>query len=62
MRANDDIKNKLLLKRMEFWRIRARHGPIGNCSKGRGRKNYLYLVRKYPALAAQHGFRGVDAY
>ncbi len=62
MRANDDIKSTILLKRMAFWRIRARHGPIGGCSKRRGRKNFLYLVRRYPALAAQHGFREVDAY
>jgi hypothetical protein len=62
MNAGLDIKDALLVQRMSHWLIRAKHGPIGNCSKRRGRKNYLYLVRKHKNLAVQNHFRESDVY
>jgi hypothetical protein len=62
MNAGLDIRDALLVQRMSHWRIRAKHGPMDNCSKRRGRKNYLYLVRKHKALAQRNGFRESDAY
>ena len=62
MNAKLDIRDALLVQRMSHWRIRAKHGPMDNCSKRRGRKNYLYLVRKHKALAQRSGFRESDAY
>jgi hypothetical protein len=47
---------------MKHWLLRAKYGPIGNCSKGRGKKNYLFLVRKHKALAQQNHFRESDVY
>src|SRR3974390_684151 len=54
------LKEAALISRMTFWLLRAKHGPIGNCSKSRGRKNYLALVRRHPALAERHGLRETD--
>ena len=51
-----------LLRRMNFWLLRALHGPLGNCSKSRGVKNYLALVRKHAALAEKAGLRETDIY
>ena len=51
-----------LLRRMTFWLLRAQHGPLGNCSKSRGVKNYLALVRKHAALAEKAGLRETDIY
>lgn len=62
MNAGIDIVDAFLIHRMTYWRIRAKHGPIDNCSKRRGRKNYLYLVRKHKRLAQQHNFRESDVY
>jgi len=62
MNAGLDIKDALLVQRMSHWLIRAKHGPIDNCSKRRGRKNYLFLVRKHKALARQNNFRESDVY
>jgi len=56
MNAGLDIKDALLVQRMSYWRIRGKHGPIDNCSKRRGRKNYLHLVRKHKRLAQQNNF------
>jgi hypothetical protein len=62
MNAGLDIRDALLLQRMSHWRIRAKHGPMDNCSKRRGRKNYLFLIRKHKALAERHHFRASDVY
>lgn len=62
MNAGLDIKDALLVQRMSHWRIRAKHGPIDNCSKRCGRKNYLYLVRKHKRLEQQNNFRESDVY
>lgn len=59
MNARPTIKDVLLVQRMTFWQLRAKHG-IGNCPKWRGRKNYLSLIRKHKALAERHGFRETD--
>jgi integral membrane sensor domain MASE1 len=60
--AKPDIRDALLVQRMKHWLLRAKYGPIGNCSKGRGKKNYLFLVRKHKALAQQNHFRESDVY
>jgi hypothetical protein len=62
MNVRPSLKDAALVQRMKFWLIRAKHGPIGNCSKSRGRKNYLALVRRHPALAARHGLRETDIF
>ena len=62
MNVRPSLKDAALVQRMKFWLIRAKHGPIGNCSKSRGRKNYLALVRRHPALAERHGLRETDIF
>ena len=62
MNAKLDIRDALLIQRMSHWLIRAKHGPIGNCPKWRGKKNYLFLVRKHKALAERHHFRASHVY
>jgi hypothetical protein len=62
MNVGLDIKDAVLTQRMSHWRIRGKYGPMDNCTKRRGRKNYLYLVRKYKSLAQQHNFRESDVY
>jgi hypothetical protein len=57
-----ELRDAFLVKRMEFWRLRALYGPLGNCSKSKGVKNYLALVRKHRALAEKAGFRETDIY
>ena len=61
MNAGLDIKDALLVQRMNYWLVRGKHG-IDNCPKRRGRKNFLYLVRKHKGLAQQHHFRESDVY
>ena len=62
MNIRPTLRQAALLKRMTFWRLRALHGPLGNCSKSRGVKNYLALVRKHAALAEKAGFRETDIF
>jgi hypothetical protein len=62
MNAGPTIRDALLVQRMKFWRLRAQHGPIGNCPKWRGRKNYWFLVRKHRSLAERNGFRETDVF
>jgi hypothetical protein len=61
MNAGLDIKNALLLQRMNHWLLRGKYG-IDNCPKWRGRKNYLFLIRKHKTLADLHGYRETDVY
>jgi hypothetical protein len=61
MHAGLDIMDAWLISRMNYWLLRGKYG-IDNCSKPRGRKNYLYLVRKHKRLAQQHNFRESDVY
>jgi hypothetical protein len=62
MNVRPSLKEAALVQRMIFWRLRAKHGPIGNCSKSRGRKNYLALIRRHPVLAERHGLRETDIF
>lgn len=62
MNVRPTLREAALLQRMNFWRLRALHGPFGNCTKARGVKNYLALVRKHAALAEKAGFRETDIY
>ena len=61
MNAKLDIRDALLVQRMNYWLVRGKH-EIDNCPKRRGRKNFLYLVRKHKRLAQQHRFRESDVY
>src|SRR5271168_2699867 len=60
--AKSDIRDALLVQRMKHWLLRGKYGPIDNCSKRRGRKNYLFLVRKHKTLAQQNHLRESDVY
>lgn len=62
MNVRPELKQAALLQRMEFWLLRAKHGPIGNCSKSRGTKNFWALVRRHRALAERAGFRETDVF
>jgi hypothetical protein len=62
MNVRPELKEAVLLQRMKFWLLRARYGPIGNCSKLRGKKNFWALVRRHRALAERHGLRETDVF
>jgi hypothetical protein len=62
MNVRPILREAVLQKRMTFWLLRALHGPLGNCSKSRGVKNFLALVRKHRAVAEKAGFRETDIY
>jgi len=62
MNVRPTLREAALIRRMNFWLLRALHGPLGNCSKSRGVKNYLALMRKHTALAEKAGFRETDIY
>jgi hypothetical protein len=55
MNAKPEIRDAILVQRMNYWLVRARHAPIGNCPAWKAKKNYLALVRRYPTLAAKEG-------
>ena len=63
MNAGPLIRDAIRVRLMKEWRMRARcpllakDYPAWKC-----RKNYLYLVRTYPALAKIHGLRESDVY
>ena len=61
MNAGSGIKEAIILQRMKFWLVRARHAFEG-CPKWKARKNYLFLVRKYPALAERNGLLETDVF
>ena len=73
MNARPTIKDVLLVQRMTFWRLRAKHGPIGNCLKWRGRKNVCFrqgcevpgercgseaVALRHPVMPVANGFCG----
>jgi hypothetical protein len=62
MNVRPELEEAFLVQRMKYWLLRARRGPFDDCSKSRGRKNYLALVRKHQALAERHGLRECDVY
>jgi hypothetical protein len=62
MNCRESIREHLLVNKMKYWLLRGKYGPIGNCPKWRGKKNYLFLVRKHKALAERHRFRETDAF
>jgi hypothetical protein len=62
MNVRPALREAALLQRINFWLLRALHGPLGNCSKSKGVKNYLALVRKHRTLAEKAGFRETDIY
>jgi len=62
MNVRPELKEAVLLQRMNFWLLPARYGPIGNCSKSRRKKNFLALLRRHGALGERHGFRETDVF
>ena len=50
MNISPTIRDALLVRRMEYWLLRARHGPIGNCPACLGRKNYLFTCEEVQDL------------
>ena len=62
MNAKPEIRDAILVQKMNYWLLRARHGPIGGCSKSKGKKNFWALLRRYPILAGKHGLRETDVF
>jgi hypothetical protein len=63
MNARPEIRNALLVKRMNYWLIRALHPEISpRVPVWRARKNYWSLIRRHSALAARHGLRETDVF
>ncbi len=62
MNAGQTLRDAILVQRMRYWLLRARHGPIGNCPRWRARKNYWFLVRNHRTLAEQHRLRETDVF
>jgi hypothetical protein len=62
MNVRPELKEAVLLQRLKYWLLRAQHGPIGNCTKSRGKKNFWALVRRHRALAERYGFRETDVF
>jgi len=62
MNVRRELKEAALLQRIKFWLLRARYGPIGNCTKSRGKKNFWALVTRHRALAERYGFRETDVF
>ena len=59
MNARPEIRDALLVRRMNHWLIRA-VASVGNCPKWKAKKNYWALVRKHRGLAARNGMRETD--
>src|SRR5271167_3619672 len=57
MNAKPEVRDALLVQRMWHWRLRAKTSSATSRQKWNARKNYLYLVRKYRALAAANHHR-----
>lgn len=57
MNARPEIRDAMLVQRMQRWLLRAKYPVVG---KGypvwKSRKNYWSLVRRHRVLAARHGF------
>jgi len=62
MNVRPELKEAVLVQRMKFWLLRARYGPVDNCSKSRGKKNFWALVRRHRSLAERAGFRETDVF
>lgn len=63
MNARSEIKDALLLTKINFWLLRARHPQISpRVPVWRARKNYWALVRRYPALASRHGLTATSVF
>jgi hypothetical protein len=61
MNIRPELRDVFLVKRMEFWLLRARHG-IGNCPKSRAKKNFWALIRRHKSLSERAGFRETDVF
>ena len=56
MNAREEIRERLLVKKMRHWQIIALYPIAGKgCPAWKARKNYWALQRKHAALAARHG-------
>lgn len=56
MRARKQVRDILVARKMLRWCNVARYPQLDpNCPPGRARKNFWYLWRKYPEIAAKLG-------
>lgn len=63
MNARPEIRDALLLKRMNYWLLRARCAEINpRIPTWRARKNYWALVRNHSSLAAAHGMTATSVF
>ena len=63
MNAREEIRDALLVRKMNHWLLIARHPFVRkNCPTWRARKNFWNLVRKHEALAARHGLTATSVF
>jgi hypothetical protein len=61
MNASLTIRDVLLIQRMRYWLLRARHSFDG-CPRWRARRNFWFLVRKHRSLAERNNLRETDVF
>ena len=63
MNMRPELKEAFLVQRTRYWLLRAKYGPIGSCSKARGKKNFWALLKRHRTLLVErHGFRETDVF
>jgi len=62
MNARGEIRDALLVRKMKRWLLIAQYPAGRACPVWQARKNCWALLRKYPALAAQHGFTATSVF
>ena len=62
MNVRTEVRDALLVRKMWYRRIRTNPLSAANCPKWKARKNYLFLVRKYLALAERHGLHETNVF
>jgi hypothetical protein len=63
MNARPEIRNHLLIRRMRRWLAIARWPMINpRIPMWRARKNFWSLIKRHPALAAQHGLTATSVF
>jgi hypothetical protein len=63
MNARKEIKYALLVRKMKYWLMVARHpSAYRRCPPARARKNFWRLIAKYPEIAAQLNLNAASVY
>ena len=63
MNARPEIRDALLVQRMNHWLLRARCPMINpRIPTWKARKNFWALISKHPALAASHGLTATSVF